>query len=181
MGEERKNRIYSQNSRDTKNKLFSQLRKKMSRIKNTCEEQLWVNRKINRRETVGGRKWRRTRQGGSEWLKNMDHTNTPTHKNRILSDQISSPFQLAFSPIFSVLTISLLINSCFPCYEADGRVRRGMQNNSAVQKASEERDENGRGERQCIQIRGGGRRTERGGRERQGEIKQREDRGGKIN
>lgn len=90
-------------------------------------------------------------QGKMEDEKYGRHTHThitpaDTHtQNRILSDEISSPFRLLFSPIFSGLSISPLINSCSPCYEADGTVRRGMQNNWRPE-GSEERDERGRKE-----------------------------------
>lgn len=49
--------------------------------------------------------------------------------------------------------MSLLINSRFPCYEADGSVRRGMQTNycpegseEQEEKSQKEREEGGEGE-----------------------------------
>lgn len=84
-------------------------------------------------------------------------THTKTRSDLI---RFPLPFSSPSPPIFLGLTISLLINSCFPCYEADGRARRGMQNNSCDHEAArnELRTEE-RGERQCMQIRGGGRST----------------------
>lgn len=63
-------------------------------------------------------------------------------------------------PPFSSRTMSLLINSCFPCYEADGSVRRGMQTNQCPE-GSEEQEEKSQKEREE-----GGREKQKGQREK---------------
>lgn len=65
---------------------------------------------------------------------------TSTHKTGSYLIRFPSLFQLIFSPIFSSLTIGLLIESSFSCYEADGGVRRGMQK---PPEGGEDREEKG--------------------------------------
>lgn len=118
------------------------------------EEEKWGGERLKKERC---RLWSRIRQGVKIWT-NMLLWHTSTHK--IHPDWLDTPPPPP-PPIFSSLTMSLLINSCFPCYEADGSVRRGMQTNYCPE-GSEEQEEKSQKERE----EGGGGRNRRDKREK---------------